>query len=57
MSAFVLVSAGIANVTSTERPSLETVFARSCARSGLSMSVTPLIWLSRLTTSFTAAVI
>src|SRR3954447_24966181 len=56
MSAFVLVSAGSANVTRTDRPSLETVLARSAAWSGLWMSVTPLILPRRLTTSLTAAV-
>ena len=53
-----LVSAlpGTLKVTSTERPSCETVLARCCASSGLSMSVTPSILSRRWTTSFTAAV-
>ena len=48
--------AGSENVTRTERPSLETVFARYCAFSGLWISLTFLRLPSRLTTSFTAAV-
>ena len=47
---------GSVKFTTTERPSLETVLTRFAGSSGLSMSVTPLICPSRLTTSFTAAV-
>ena len=47
---------GSVKFTTTERPSLETVSARCAAFSGLSMSVTPSIFPSRLTTSFTAEV-
>src|SRR3954471_1436066 len=55
-SASVVGLAGIENVTSTERPSCETVFARCAATSGLSMSLTPLMPWRRCTTSLTAAV-
>ena len=43
---------GILKFTTTERPSLETVFSRLAGSSGLSISVTPLICSRRLTTSF-----
>src|SRR3954454_1171953 len=47
---------GSVKFTTTERPSLETVFTRSFAFSGLSISVMPRIAERRPTTSFTAAV-
>jgi hypothetical protein len=51
-----VVVAGQREVTTTERPSFETVLARSAAFSGLSMSPTPSMRSRRCTTSFTAAV-
>ena len=56
VSAAVSCLPGSEKFTTTERPSCETVFARSGASSGLWMFSTPAIRSRRLTTSFTAAV-